>query len=73
MAYTLKGILLKREQDNGGNNMTNQKHRDKNQSKIRERSLGERREQNEEADDLKIPPDMDRRDGLDRRTQSEDQ
>jgi len=63
--YTLIGILLKLEQDNGVNNMTNQKNR--------ERSSEDRRKQNEETDDLERPPDLERRIALDRRTQAEDE
>jgi len=71
--YTLIGILLKQEQDNGVNNMTNQKNRDKDQSKNRERSSKDRRIQNEDTDDLERPPDLERRIAPDRRTEAEDE
>jgi len=63
--YTFIGILLKLEQDNGVNNMTNQKNR--------ERSSEDRRIQNEETDDLERPPDLERRIAQDRRTEAEDE
>ncbi len=72
MVYTLIGILLKQEQDDEVNNMTNQKRRDKGQSKSGQRSRKDRRSQNEESLDLERPPDLERRIAQDRRTQTEE-
>ena len=71
LVYTLTGILLKQEQDDEVNYMTNQKRRDKGQSKSGQRSRKDRRSQNEESLDLERPPDLERRSAQDRRTQTE--
>jgi hypothetical protein len=64
-------MLLKQEQDNEINNMTNQKSRDKGQPKSDQRLLEDRRNQNEEPHDLERPPDLERRSAQERRTQAE--
>jgi hypothetical protein len=71
LVYTLIGILLKQEQDNEINNMTNQKRRGKGQPNSGRRLQEDRRNQNEELHDLECPPDLERRDAQERRTQAE--
>ena len=51
--------------------MTNQTRSDKDQPKSGQRSLEDRRNQNEETLDLERPPDLERRSAQERRTQAE--
>ena len=67
----MAGILLKQEQDNGVNDMANQKHRDKSQPISGRRLLKDRRNQNEEPDDLELPPDLEHRSAQQRITQKD--
>ncbi len=71
LVYTLIGILLKQEQDNEVNTMTNQKRHNKDQSKSDQRLAEDRRNQDEDSLDLERPPDLERRSAQDRRTQAE--
>ena len=65
LVYTLIGILLKQEQDNEVNSMTNQNRRDESQLKSGRRLQEVRRNQNEE------PHDPEHRSGQERRTQAD--
>ena len=71
LVYTLTDILLKQEQDNEVNNMTNQNRHDKDQSKSDKRLVEDRRNQDEDSLDLERPPDLERRSAQERRTQAE--
>jgi len=51
--------------------MTNQKRRDKGQSKSDQRLVKDRRNQDEDSLDLERPPDLERRSAQGRRTQAE--
>ena len=51
--------------------MTNQKRHDKGQSKSNQRSLEDRRNQDEDSLDLEQPPDLERISAQERRTQAE--